>query len=85
MKISKDAVLTTLGEVYAFVIYDKLCSQDFAERMFIECEEIVERGNKFNLIRNEEDLGYILDEYENYEDEPVNSKHFLFDDYQTEY
>jgi len=80
MKI-KDIVLTSLDEVIDNLVRDTDCSQYLLDWILNRIDEIEDRGNNFVLIREEEGLGYILDEFDNFEDEPIETSTFWFEDF----
>ena len=77
----QDVVLTSLDEVRDNLQHDTDCSQSRMDVILNRMDEIEYRFNNFVLIREEGGLGYILDEFENMEDEPINSNTFWFDDF----
>jgi hypothetical protein len=79
--IIKDIVLTSLDEVIDNLVRDEDVSQELLDTLIYACEEIEYRGNNFVLIREEQGLGYILDEFENMEDEPIETTTYWFEDY----
>jgi len=78
----KDIVLTDMGEVIDNLVRDYDCSQYLMDWILARINEIEERDNNFVLIREEEGLGYILDEFDNFEDEPIETTTFWFEDFQ---
>lgn len=79
--IIKDVVLTSLDEVVDNLVRDEDVSQELLDALIYTCENITYRGNNFVLIREEEGLGYILDEFDNFEDEPIETSTFWFEDF----
>lgn len=79
--IVKDVVLTSLDEVIDHLQHDTDCSQSLMDWIVNRINEIEDRFNNFVLIREEEGLGYILDEFDNFEDEPILTSTFWFDDF----
>lgn len=77
----QDVVLTSLDEVIDNLRHDTDCSQSLMDFILNRIDEIEYRFNNFVLIREEGGLGYILDEFENMEDEPINTNTFWFDDF----
>ena len=80
MKI-EDVVLTTMSEVENNLVKDEDLGQELLDTLIYACEEIEYRGNNFVLIREEQGLGYILDEFENMEDEPIGTTTYWFEDF----
>lgn len=77
----QDVVLTSLDEVIDNLQHDTDCSQSLMDFILNRIDEIEYRFNNFVLIREEEGLGYILDEFDNFDDEPINTNTFWFDDF----
>ena len=77
----QDIVLTTIEEVEDNLVRDEDLGQELLDTLIYACEEIGYRGNNFVLIREEQGLGYILDEFENMEDEPIETTTYWFEDY----
>ena len=83
---SQNVVFTSIGEVEDNLVRDNRVSQFLLDTVVNECIAIEERGNNFNLISTDNSVlgdksGYILDEFENMEDEPIEVKTYLFEDY----
>lgn len=79
--IVKDIVLTSLDEVIDHLQHDTDCSQYLMDWILNRIDEIEDRFNNFVLIREEQGLGYILDEFDNFEDEPIQTSTFWFEDF----
>ena len=80
MKV-QDVVLTSLDEVVDHLQHDIDCSQSLMDWILNRIDEIEDRFNNFVLIRDEAGLGYILDEFDNFEDEPILTSVFWFEDF----
>lgn len=83
---SQDVVFTSIEEVEDNLVRDNRVSQFLLDTIVSECIAIEERGNNFNLISTDNSVlgdkaGYILDEFENMEDEPIEVTTYLFEDY----
>ncbi len=83
---NQDIVLTTIEEVEDNLVRDERVSQFLLDTIVNECIAIEERGNNFNLISTDnsvlsDEAGYILDEFENMEDEPIEVTTYLFQRY----
>ena len=83
---SQNVVFTSIGEVEDNLVRDNRVSQFLLDTIVNECIAIEERGNNFNLISTDNSVlgdksGYILDEFENMEDEPIEVTTYLFEDY----
>lgn len=85
-EIFTDVVFTSIGEVEDNLVRDERVSQLLLDTIVNECIAIEERGNNFNLISTDnsvlgDEAGYILDEFENMEDEPIEVTTYLFERY----
>ena len=83
---NQDIVFTSIEEVEDNLVRDERVSQCSLDIIVNECIAIEERGNNFNLISTDNSAlgdknGYILDEFENMEDEPIETTTFWFEDY----
>lgn len=77
----KDIVINTIKELEDNLLHDIFCSQELIDILINECIDIEMRGNNFNIIRNEEGFGYILDEFEDFEGEPIETGTYWFEDF----
>ena len=83
---NQDIVFTSIEEVEDNLVRDERVSQFLLDTIVNECIAIEERGNNFNLINTDnsvlgDEAGYILDEFENMEDEPIEVTTYLFERY----
>ena len=83
---NQDIVFTSIEEVEDNLVRDERISQFLLDTIVNECIAIEERGNNFNLISTDnsvlsDEAGYILDEFENMEDEPIEVTTYLFERY----
>ena len=83
---NQDIVFTSIEEVEDNLVRDERVSQFLLDTIVNECIAIEERGNNFNLISTDNSVlsnkdGYILDEFENMEDEPIEVTTYLFEKY----
>ena len=83
---NQDIVFTSIEEVEDNLVRDERVSQFLLDTIVNECIAIEERGNNFNLISTDnsvlsDEAGYILDEFENMEDEPIEVTTYLFERY----
>ena len=83
---NQDIVFTSIEEVEDNLVRDERVSQFLLDIIVNECIAIEERGNNFNLISTDNSVlgdkdGYILDEFENMEDEPIEVTTYLFQRY----
>ncbi len=83
---NQDIVFTSIEEVEDNLVRDERVSQFLLDTIVNECIAIEERGNNFNLISTDnsvlsDEAGYILDEFENMEDEPIEVTTYLFQRY----
>ena len=83
---NQDIVFTSIEEVEDNLVRDERVSQFLLDTIVNECIAIEERGNNFNLISTDNSVlsnkdGYILDEFDNMEDEPIEVTTYLFEKY----
>lgn len=82
-----DVVFTSIEEVEDNLVRDERVSQFLLDTIVNNCIDIESRGNNFNLISTENSVlgedneGYILDEFENMEDEPIEVVKYWFKDF----
>lgn len=79
--IVHDTVLTSLDETIDHLQHDIDCSQSLMDWIINRIDDIENRFNNFVLIREENGLGYILDEFDNFEDEPIETSTFWFENF----
>ena len=83
---NQNIVLTTIDKVEDNLVRDERVSQFLLDTIVNECIAIEERGSNFNLKSTDNSVlgdkdGYILDEFENMEDEPIEVTTYLFERY----
>lgn len=76
-----DRVYTDLDEAVDALNEDSNCTEYFKNWILNRIDEIENRNNNFNLIQENQGLGWILDEFENLEDEPIRTSTFWYDDF----
>ena len=77
-----EMVTTNIDEAQDNLLHDGNCSQYLLDWILNRLDEIEDRGNTFVLILEESGFGYILDEFENEDDEPIETSNFWYEDFE---